>query len=1206
MLANNGYANCGSTSAVPASWTGVTNPKTADSFAATTATFNLGTARAGVAGEYRMCFRSTSSANTYDYVTEIGVLVLKGPQSGQSFECTLGTQCLVSVAGFELPAAPAEYGLVIVLDSGAGNPCGTGAVQASFTGLENPDTVEDDVRDTDFDMGIPTAGDTTASYAACWGNRPSSLTDYIYLVGSFTMNGPANGQSHSCTMGRACTITLTGTGFVATNAILIAVGDSQICQYLIDAVVTDFGTSFSNPDSVTAPGYTSFSMGKALQAHNNLPGSGYRVCWASAPTLTPPAKQVSDYRLDTGSFTLNGPVKANQACTLTSKCQFTLTGSGLTLGAHGVLVLDAGETCGDINATLVAISSLPELADLNQSWQNPTAAEIDTFTLGVPTQGVGSSSYVLCWGFQPNSVTDYNVQLGTFTLGGPDVMSGTSCTKGLACNVVLTGLSLAASNKILVIATGASCGQGAVAASFSPMLVEKQVQNDGAYRQFQLGLPNSGVAASGYSLCWGASPASIADYYFSLSDFTVFGPNVRAMSCTFGLPCELQLVGHGLASTNRLIVLSNGQCGDNAPTSAVVTGMLASISVDASSSGERYDLNTPLAGQPRADYKVCWAHSPSNVAGAAVYSVPVGLLTLNGPVQNSQLCSLGVDCVITLTGVGLAASNQILLIDDSSSCGDESPTLATFSGLSNPTSPEASDFGEYRLGIPRTTPEGPGSGYKVCWGHNPVNHSQWAVLLGTFSMDGPNVIGSPVTCTMGLACSLQVTGVNLASTNKITITANTDVCGQSNLNTAVFPGTPNPISVQGAQNNQYDLGMPTGGVPGDYKVCWSFSGSSEGNFHVPVATLRMGGPAAQDNSCTLSEPCRIVVQGVRLAHTSRLLFISQTSNCGDANAVPLVWSGINNPASTALLSPPVNPGFVYNDGDTYDAGLGFAGLPGTTYRICWGFNPVGGPADFKVTLGSFVMNGPVQGMTVACVLGKACAVTVAGTGLAASNQIQLATDAASCGAADLVMSNFQGFSNPTLVRDDSMDNQYLVGLATSGGSYGSCKVPVPAGSCIGTHYRICWAHGVYSPAGGPNFVVDLGVFQLSGPHGTYSVECTMGSVCAFKVYGSALLSTNRVLIIEASSNCGDSNALVASFTGLINPQICSEVASDGTEITVHLGRSSAGRTDTYKLCWGYNPYVLSDYNVEVGPFKFKAVPGGCSAGAFSVSCAAYN
>ncbi|CAE8630678.1 unnamed protein product, partial [Polarella glacialis] len=229
---------------------------------------------------------------------------------------------------------------------------------------------------------------------------------------------------------------------------------------------------------------------------------------------------------------------------------------------------------------------------------------------------------------------------------------------------------------------------------------------------------------------------------------------------------------------------------------------------------DTYNLNTPIAGLPSPNYKVCWAHAPGIVGGKELYRVPLGLLTVNGPNQVSQECTLGLDCVITLSGTGLVATNQVFIIDDGSSCGDASPTLAAFSGVTNPQQTEVASPGTFSMGIPRTTSAGPGVNYKVCWAHNPSSSADFKVLLGTFKMNGPEREGEDITCTMGLSCSFLLTGVNLVSTNRIMVTKLTDTCGQAVLNVVSFTGVTNPLLATGPGANGFDLGVPTFGMPG--------------------------------------------------------------------------------------------------------------------------------------------------------------------------------------------------------------------------------------------------------------------------------------------------------------------------------------------------------------------------------------------------------
>uniref|UniRef100_A0A7S0AAR1 Uncharacterized protein n=1 Tax=Pyrodinium bahamense TaxID=73915 RepID=A0A7S0AAR1_9DINO len=474
-------------------------------------------------------------------------------------------------------------------------------------------------------------------------------------------------------------------------------------------------------------------------------------------------------------------------------------------------------------------------------------------------------------------------------------------------------------------------------------------------------------------------------------------------------------------------------------------------------------------------------------------------------------------------------------------------------------------------------------------------------------MNGPEPL-TRVDCILGLPCALTVTGHNLADTNSIMVTSILDTCGQASLRVASFEGMPNPAPVEdGAPWDEYDLGTPTNGLPGEYAVCWSHHGGSHSAYKVRVATLRMGGPAPADRECTLSEPCRVSLTGVRLAHSSKILLVSKTSTCGDASPTLGSWLGVINPAGTALLLPPVNPGFNYSNDDTYDLGLGYGNPPSTTFQMCWAFDPTagGGASDYKTRVGQFMMNGPNQDLRIACTMGQPCNVELAGVGLAATNWIKIVAGYGACGSSGVTEAVLSGIENPRLVTDDKYDNLYNMGMVIVGGAYSVCRVATPASSCIGSHYRLCWAHGVTTTADGePNFVVEIGTFALSGPFVTYSVECTLGIVCVFQIYGTGFQRSNGILIIQEGGACGDEQPPVASFAGLQNPTPVAEVSNDTSEATFRLGRSHSGQVGAYRVCWGFDPRVPRHYNIEVGPFSFRALPSDCSVeDAFTLQCA---
>jgi len=277
-----------------------------------------------------------------------------------------------------------------------------------------------------------------------------------------------------------------------------------------------------------------------------------------------------------------------------------------------------------------------------------------------------------------------------------------------------------------------------------------------------------------------------------------------------------------------------------------------------------------------------------------------------------------------------------------------------------------------------------------------------------------------------------------------------------------------------------------------------------------------------------------------------------------------------------------------------------ANAPSISYKLCWAYSPAAGrsiekSAEYRVTVGTFTMNGPYQGQHASCNLGAPCTIEITGIGLTDTNRLLVISKyGGPCGSippdAPMLALDMEGITNPRLVTNDLFDNKFDMGLVSKGGSYSTCRVAEPVELCIGTHYRLCWAHGVDKNAlDDYPYQVDIGTFYLVGAFGTYSVECTLGSTCAFNIFGLDFAILNQVLIIDSRGQCGDADPPVAAFEGLQNPKRASSVADapgGGMQATFRLGRSTSGNIGTFRICWGYNPLKPAHFKVEVGPFHF--------------------
>ena len=65
-----------------------------------------------------------------------------------------------------------------------------------------------------------------------------------------------------------------------------------------------------------------------------------------------------------------------------------------------------------------------------------------------------------------------------------------------------------------------------------------------------------------------------------------------------------------------------------------------------------YDFGLPTTGVPRPNYRLCWGHDPRGVTRHHVVLV-TDQLRLHGPDVTDYVCTLGVACILDITGVGL-------------------------------------------------------------------------------------------------------------------------------------------------------------------------------------------------------------------------------------------------------------------------------------------------------------------------------------------------------------------------------------------------------------------------------------------------------------------------------------------------------------------------------------------------------------------------
>lgn len=250
----------------------------------------------------------------------------------------------------------------------------------------------------------------------------------------FALAGPPAGVT-LCTLGLPCTLRLDAR---PDTAVLIAHAGSCGSRFVLPHVL--YG--WTNP-SIARGG--KYALGVGISGG---PGS-YKLCWGPAPG------NPLELLVEAGELVIAGPEQQHAACYLSIPCGIQMTGSGLGW-SHQIHIVWFGKECG---------ASGPDATAVFRGMTNPVGLSagsiergtFDEFDLGLAGGGT-RNVYPLCWSYYPSTLADFVVNVGTFTLRGPDEDSlEAACWIGALCSIKLSGLNLAVTNALLVAESG-RCG----------------------------------------------------------------------------------------------------------------------------------------------------------------------------------------------------------------------------------------------------------------------------------------------------------------------------------------------------------------------------------------------------------------------------------------------------------------------------------------------------------------------------------------------------------------------------------------------------------------------------------------------------------------------------------------------------------------------------------------------------------------------------
>jgi hypothetical protein len=956
-----------------------------------------------------------------------------------------------------------------------------------------------------YDLGTTTAGPSSNIYRICWGHN----LNIGFQVGSFQISGPFTMDSKDliCTLTEKCFIQLTGMGLASTNTIRVMESSMGSCgddvagvstftglQPLLNEVIVTEGTTGTPPTptyelyvmtndanglfntTAPAPNYANAAAKNELVMSGNVGVQRYRICFSFRPTSPPPAPN-PEFMYSIGEFTLHGPeTHAHVDCPMTVPCLVQLTGVNLLL-TNKARVLGTGGPC-DTDAPItdgesyngVATGTFP--TGLSGTGNFPsfdvsvsTSSDNRTYDFGTTTAGLASLEYQLCWAHDSN----YAFSVATFQISGPYTrkVNETQCTLTLTCTLQITGVGLASTNGLRIIDSNAVtnypwCG-GAAGATFQGLDSTKQVKDEGLFDKYEVASGangiTEGIAGGLYQVCWAhLHQGNNADYKFALGTFVLNGPLIKTLSCPMTVNCFVQLTGTGLAATNRAKIVASGtDCSTGAATPSDThlgifpnyndTAVFPSFDVAVNNSipYDYYILGTTTVGLASSNFHLCWAFEhPHN------YVFDVGEFTFAGPFTTDALeCTLTETCLLQLTGIQLASTNGIRILDTTSGalpgCGDsdDGAGLTTITQLTSTTQVnDAGIYDTYHVAANPTTTGTAGNFYRVCWGHlNQNQNTDYKFQVGQFTLNGPLVMSN--NCPMTALCVVQVTGTGLESTNNAKVVASGTACTTNAVAADPYTGGSFDVPVGSSPHRTFNLGTTTAGPASvNWVLCWAH----DTNYVFEIGSFQVSGPYTEATStgklfCTLTETCSLQLTGVGLEVSNTIRILESALKCVDGELGVSTFAGLAHTTSVTNAA-----GF-----DVYAVSTGAGSTEGTSgvlYRLCWSHSPTQ-DTDYSFDVGRFTLNGPLE-MTNNCPMTASCVVQVTGTGLAASNKAKVVSDDQTCNNAATIPTTYTGGSFNVDVGTTPFDT-FNLGTTTAG--------------LASTDYHLCWANDAAIPSG---------------------------------------------------------------------------------------------------------------------------------------------
>ena len=550
------------------------------------------------------------------------------------FTCVLGTECILPLIAFDVPATP----YIRVSDV----ECDQAVTSAVFTYTGAP---------TDL-LSIGVLSDprlTTASMYVCMASVTVADLNFSTQWATLDVLGPNPSLSTVCYFGSKCVPSLLGNKLTSTKSLVFYTAQSNLCSDWpqddpILGLFNDPPSWIIGSSNTTGAYYDSMGF---VDSELNVE-TEFKLCWAPYLNSATP--------IELGTLVLQGPIDRDEtfSCSLGEPdCVITPSDAGTQIEYSSIVISDSLTLCSTYTSGI--------------EWTDSTLAPL--FDTGTLSYSIGSTSEAngmrvdgvsVCW--RHNDISPYyTTAIGTFTMYGPtDDDNEIFCYSGIECTFEIPGIFEESSN-LYVRESG--CGNPMIldtpaSGPTNPSTYTPGSKSFTANFEYTAGVGTE-IGLYPLVLCW--EHATTVDRIVAGS-FVLYGPinlvstlecllsSVCTVSIGFILPSD-DLVDSSYLGNQQLFLVESATnfydpCNHLDAVTVSATSDIATYSAVANGVDFRFQsINTPVSTGVSKLRSVCWS-LVDNIDRAVFLGewLPVG--------PNSGMattCLAGSTCQITIS-----------------------------------------------------------------------------------------------------------------------------------------------------------------------------------------------------------------------------------------------------------------------------------------------------------------------------------------------------------------------------------------------------------------------------------------------------------------------------------------------------------------------------------------------------------------------------